>query len=90
MQTHQGLLGVGNMNCRHHVEAPFAVLVLLLWIPIGLVVQQSYGGWTISCLENRKFSGEWARNFEGLSRSSEDNVCVLFALVCTREIMLLT
>lgn len=48
---------------------------------MGLVVQQSYGGWTISCLENRKFSGEWVKNFERSSRSSLVNVHVLFAQV---------
>lgn len=48
---------------------------------MGLVVQQSYGGWTISCLENRKFSGEWVKNFERSSRSGLVNVRVLFARV---------
>lgn len=48
---------------------------------MGLVVQQRYGGWTISCLENRKFSGEWVKNFERSSRSSLVNVHVLSAWV---------
>lgn len=48
---------------------------------MGLVVQQSYGGWTISFLENRKFSGEWVKNSERSSRSSLVNVHVLFARV---------